>query len=116
MHSSDCESVEEKQQWLLNNMNYRTKLLLLAEEASELSKAAIKLLRVIDDLNPAFDEQGMKLTVNDALDKVNEEVADVSVCLNLLDMDVDTELADLKLERLFYRITMRRDAANDQAR
>lgn len=116
MYSRDCESVEEKQQWLLNNMNYRTKVLLLSEEASELSKTAIKLIRVIEDINPAFDEYGMKLSVDDVLDKVNEEIADVSVCLRLLDMDVDTELADMKLERLFDRVTRRGSAANDQAR
>lgn len=53
----------------------------LAEECNELSKAALKLRRVIDGKNPT------PVTFEQALDNVREEIADVMLCLQMLGMD-----------------------------
>ena len=54
------------------------KLETLAEEASELSKAALKLARIYRDENPT------PVTKEEAIDNLNEEIADVSVCIKTL--------------------------------
>jgi len=56
----------------------------LAEESAELSKAALKLRRVLDKKNPT------PVTLEEALNNVDEEVADVMVCLAMLDISVST--------------------------
>ena len=53
----------------------------LAEECNELSKSALKLRRVIDGKNPT------PVTIEQALDNVREEIADVMLCLQMLDVD-----------------------------
>jgi NTP pyrophosphatase (non-canonical NTP hydrolase) len=50
----------------------------LAEEAAELSKAALKLRRAITGFNPT------PVTVDQARDNLVEEMADVYLCLDLL--------------------------------
>lgn len=53
----------------------------LAEEAAELSQAALKLRRAIDGTSPT------PLSQFDATLNLLEEVADVMLCLRVLDMD-----------------------------
>lgn len=53
-----------------------TKLIQLAEEASELAQACLKLIRVMDGDSPA-PEQAVR-------DNLIEEMADVSVCMTAL--------------------------------
>ena len=53
-----------------------TKLIQLAEEASELAQACLKLVRVMDGDSPA-PEQAVR-------DNLIEEMADVSVCMTAL--------------------------------
>ena len=50
----------------------------LAEECAELSKAALKLRRVYDGTNPTPVKR------SEAYDNLLEEVADVTLCLNVL--------------------------------
>ena len=50
----------------------------LAEECSELAKAALKLRRAITKTNPT------PVTYNQALEDLMEEVADVMLCLRVL--------------------------------
>lgn len=57
----------------------------LAEEGAELTHAALKLRRVIDGTNPT----PVKLT--DAVDALQEEVADVLLLIQLLGLDQDGE-------------------------
>lgn len=54
------------------------KLEALAEEASELSKAALKLARIYRNENPT------PVTRQEATDNLNEEIADVLVCVRSL--------------------------------
>lgn len=51
----------------------------LAEEAAELSQAALKCRRALDGTNPT------PKSVSECLDNLNEELADVTLCTELID-------------------------------
>ena len=76
----------------------------LAEEAAELAKAALKLRRAIDGCNPT------PVTREEAEKKLEEEIADVEVCLNVLGYHTDehlftqSEIMQEKLERWSNRL------------
>ena len=73
----------------------------LAEEASELAQAALKLRRVLDGKNPT--PIGFQQAVKD----FNEEVADVQVCLDLIgfiDNDTIKRIYTEKMERWKIRL------------
>lgn len=53
----------------------------LAEEATELAHAALKLRRVYDGTNPT------PTTYEDALENLHEEIADVKLLLKVLELD-----------------------------
>lgn len=53
----------------------------LAEEASELAQAALKLRRAIDGTNPT------PVTESEARDNLIEEIADVLFCMEMLGYD-----------------------------
>jgi NTP pyrophosphatase (non-canonical NTP hydrolase) len=53
----------------------------LAEEASELAKAALKLRRAYNGTNPT------PVTEREAYDALLEEIADVNVCILALELD-----------------------------
>lgn len=55
----------------------------LAEEAAELGKAALKLRRAIVGINPT------PVTVMQASDNLEEEIADVLLCLEVIEFDLD---------------------------
>lgn len=68
----------------------------LAEEASELAQAALKLRRAMDMTNPT------PMTIQDAGNRLVEEIADVIVCENQLlgvDWGVIDEICKRKLGR-----------------
>ena len=76
----------------------------LAEEAVELAHAALKLRRVIDGKNPT------PVNLGDAFDNLEEEVADVLVCLEVLGYDLKELLRyrammDAKLARWAARLS-----------
>ena len=52
----------------------------LAEECAELSKAALKLRRVLSGKNPT------PVTENQARENLLEEIADVTLCMDALDL------------------------------
>lgn len=72
----------------------------LAEEAAELAQAALKLRRVIDGTNPT------PKTHEEALDSLEEEIADVHLYLNYIDYDSRkvTEFYKNKRERWENRL------------
>lgn len=55
----------------------------LAEEASELAKAALKMRRVLDGRNPT------PVRMSEAWANLQEEIADVLLCLQVLDINTD---------------------------
>ena len=72
----------------------------LAEEAAELAQAALKLRRVIDGTNPT------PMTHEEAMDNLEEEIADVHLYLNYIDYDSRkvTEFYKNKRERWENRL------------
>lgn len=67
----------------------------LAEEAAELSKAALKLRRILTGVNPT------PLLLEDACENLNEEVADILLCLDVIDFYVGKErIGDIKARKL----------------
>ena len=79
----------------------------LAEEASELTQAALKLRRVLDGTNPTLVEYE-KAMVN-----LIEEYGDVVTCLNELDISYDSFLVALKKGRWIRRLRARMDRGED---
>lgn len=78
----------------------------LAEEAAELTQAALKLKRTMSHDNPT------EITATEASDRLHEEIADVIVCLNQLD-GIDWKLIDgisgRKILRWEKRLGIRRE-------
>ena len=70
-----------------------TRLIQLAEEAAELSQAAIKYVRVLREETP--------VTKEDALQNLTEEVADVSVCMTSVnDLVPLSDVAEIIVEKV----------------
>lgn len=67
-----------KLDYIRNTLGEPELLCQLAEEAAELSKAALKLRRVYDGTNPTPVSEG------DALSNLKEEIADIWLVLNAL--------------------------------
>lgn len=74
----------------------------LAEEATELGHAALKLRRVIDGKNPT------PVTFDEAFANLNEEIGDILLCLETLGLPVEVRAyrkdMDAKLERWVRRL------------
>lgn len=74
----------------------------LAEEATELAHAALKLRRVVDGSNPT------PMKEREAVDNLLEEVGDVLLCLKVLGFEVNPdnyeEAMEAKLERWVKRL------------
>lgn len=87
---------------ILRHMDYRGRLELLAEEASELSQAALKMVRVLepDGIYPVNkDKYNTTICTNNMV----EEVTDVFICLQLLDFYADDLLAKKKIKQMAER-------------
>jgi len=65
----------------------------LAEEAAELAQAALKLRRVMDGTNPT------PVTLEEAVRSLNEEMADVTLCFDLLPIFANYSLINETRER-----------------
>ena len=69
----------------------------LAEEGAELTHAALKLRRVIDGTNPT------PVSLTDAVNALQEEVADVLLLIGVLNLDRDEESIEETMERKLLR-------------
>lgn len=77
----------------------RTEILAqMAEEAAELSKAALKLRRVLDGKNPT------PVTYQDAMDNLIEELGDIEICAMALDVRPNQRTMKEKIERWEKRL------------
>jgi NTP pyrophosphatase (non-canonical NTP hydrolase) len=75
----------EKTQYIIDCMTTEELLCQLAEEASELAHAALKLRRVEDGTNPT------PVPKEDAIKNILEEIADVTLVINLLGFNTDRD-------------------------
>lgn len=97
----------KSQDYILARVPQEEMLAQLAEEAAELTHAALKLRRVLDGKNPT-PVSGME-----ALQAVKEEVADVTLLVQLLGLDYNggeiEQIRGRKLRRWLGRIKERED-------
>lgn len=79
-------------------------LAMLAEECAELGQAALKLRRTLTGKNPT------PISVHDAMENLDEEIADVELCLEQIamkDTDRVREIRNRKLARWLSRLNER---------
>ena len=84
-------------QYVIDCMPLNELLRQLAEEASEMAQAALKLRRVYDRTNPT------PVSKEDALKHLYEEIADVWLTLKALGLDEDTMIAGYQ-ERMAEKV------------
>ena len=94
----------ENMQYIIDSIPAKELLAQLAEEASELCHAALKLRRVYDDINPT------PVPKEDALKNLLEEIADVWLLIQILGLDEDAhmeqyrEIMAQKVDRWAHRL------------
>lgn len=71
---------------------------LLAEEASELAQASLKLARVIRGENPT------PVTKEEAMKNLSEECVDVCLCIQTIGIPYDASMESYKRTRLIERL------------
>jgi NTP pyrophosphatase (non-canonical NTP hydrolase) len=107
-------TIEGRKDYIKESLNTEELLCQLAEEAAELSQAALKLRRVITRINPA------PIGAVQANTNLNEEVADVDLCLDLLGFRSDTyrdlaeQIKESKIRRWSWRLGMEREEPDAQ--
>lgn len=85
--------------YLVDNISARSMLEQLAEEASELSQAALKCIRTFDDTdNPTT------IGFLEAMNHIKEEFTDVHLVADLLGIDKQTDVYLRKLYRWIGRL------------
>lgn len=93
---------EHMMAYIQENVSLDEMLAQLAEEATELAHAALKLRRVVDDKNPT------PVTFDEAFANLNEEIGDILLCLETLGLPVEVRAyrndMDAKLERWVRRL------------
>lgn len=83
MNNNTVRPDPEKLQYIVDYLPTEELLAQLAEEAAELAHAALKLRRVEDGTNPTPAPK------EDAIKNILEEIADVSLVINLLGFNTD---------------------------
>lgn len=96
-----------RQDYIRSRVPQEELLAQLAEEAAELTHATLKLRRVLDGTNPT------PVSSMDALQAIKEEIADVTLLVQLLGLDYNggeiEQIRDRKLQRWVGRIKKRED-------
>lgn len=77
-------TVEDAQLYVMNHLDARSKLEQLAEEAAELSQAALKLIRASD-----FCNNPTTITKEQALQNMHEEIIDVLMCVRAYNRELE---------------------------
>ena len=103
--SQECK-ISEMVNYIKDKLGKERLLCQLAEEASELAQAALKLVRVYDGANPT------PVSEKDAYENLREEIADVWLILNFLETNHNFyeygEMMNKKTERWYNRIKNKR--------
>lgn len=73
--------MDNKILYVTSQLSVAERLCALAEEATELAKAALKLRRVYDGASPT------PIREEDAIDNLREEIADTWLCIKTLGLD-----------------------------
>ena len=83
--------------YIKKNVSSKERLAQLAEEATELAKAALKYRRTLDDENPT------PMSTNEAFRNLIEEIDDVALCLEALALMWRVEFNSLRREQKLKR-------------
>lgn len=98
----DMENEKWRIEYIRGQLTQGELLCQLAEEAAELSKAALKLRRAYDGTNPTPVKR------EEAYENLKEEIADVWAALKVLGLDGDVseceEISHAKIQRWFVRL------------
>ena len=92
------ENISEQRTFIRNRISEATLYENLAEECTELAKAALKKARKLRGENPT------PKTIEEIDTNIDEEIADVSVCLFVLDLGSELDKFYRKLTRWCDRI------------
>lgn len=95
--------VDDVRQDIISDIPIECRLEQLAEEASELSKAALKVSRILRKKNPT------PMPINEALDDLIEEYNDIIACGEVLGLRPDYFMIVSKLKRWKDRLKERDD-------
>lgn len=95
--------VDDVRQDIISDIPMECRLEQLAEEASELSKAALKVSRILRKKNPT------PVPINEALDDLVEEYNDIIACGEVLGLRPDYFSIVAKLKRWKDRLRERDD-------
>ena len=102
------DSMEEKRIYIREKLSVMDALVQLGEECSELSAIVFKLIRKIDDSNPT------PLSFSEINQRVDEEVTDVMLCLDVIGgVFGDIELYRKKLDRWVKRLEEKENGKHD---
>lgn len=96
--------MQTKQDYIARSIGWEAMYTQLAEEATELAQAALKVARIMHGTNPT------PISLIEAKDMVREEFTDVVQCATYLELGADYEQIKHKEERWANRI------ANAQSR
>ncbi len=78
------QSIKDAQLYVINRLDDRTKLEQLAEEAAELSQAALKLIRA-----KGLSNNVTPTSKKEALQNLGEEIMDVLMCIKAYDCELN---------------------------
>lgn len=98
------EKIQDPIAYIKENVSERGLLESLAEEAAELSKAALKMIRVLDSVDDAYPVDPNEYNYDTCKKNLIEEVTDVGACCMLLDIHIDKDLANKKTLGMVERI------------
>lgn len=99
--------------YIVGNVNERTMLEQLAEEASKLTWAALKLIRT-----KGYSDNPTNIDVDVALGNIKEEMADTILLIDLVSMLLDAPpnnaISDCKIKRWADRLGFKEKGVNDR--
>ena len=95
----------ENLNYIKENVSSKERFAQLAEEATELAKAALKYRRTLDDENPT------PMSTNEAFRNLIEEIDDIGLCLETLALKWRVEFNSSSRERKLKRWVERLEKA-----
>ena len=102
---ADFDALLEKLKYVRTHISDRGKWELLAEEAAELSQAALKMCRLLgDDVGDTYPVNPDKYNVETCSDNLAEELVDVLICIDLIYSWIDVSRYADKVDGMYERI------------
>lgn len=103
-----AEDLARAREYIVATLRPGELLAQLAEEGSELTKAALKIRRALEGVNPT------PVTLAQAIADAREEVADVWLLVQLLELDTGREEIEDTMRRKLLRWEQRLKEAKDE--